>query len=530
MSEDRYDVLVVGAGFSGMYLLHLLRAAGFRTLVVEAGSDVGGTWYWNRYPGARCDIESVQYSYQFDKALEQEWDWSERYAPQPEILRYANHVADRLDLRRDIRFDTRIARADFDEATALWSLEAEDGSRFSARFFVMATGCLSAPNQPTIAGIDSFAGPTYHTGLWPHQPVSFEGLRVGVIGTGSSAVQSIPQIAREAAQLTVFQRTPNYAVPAHNRVLPDAYRAEVKADYAGLRQRQRASFNNFDVRLPDAKASETTAAERDAEYQRRWDEGGLGFMAAFTDLMVDRAANDTAAEFVRARIREIVTDPQTAETLCPANEIGCKRLCVEIDYFETYNRPNVRLVDVSSEPIERITPTGIRAHGEDFTIDALVLATGFDAMTGALTRVDIRNAEGMRLGEKWQDGPRSFLGLAIAGFPNLFTVTGPGSPSVLTNMLPTIEQHCEWITACISHLRDAGLKRIEATLDAENDWVAHNADVAGKHLRSSCQSWYVGANVEGKARVFMPYVGGFPAYAERCDAVAAEGYAGFRLN
>jgi cation diffusion facilitator CzcD-associated flavoprotein CzcO len=530
MSASSYDVVIVGAGFAGMYMLHRLRGLGFSAHVYEAGSGVGGTWYWNRYPGARCDVESMQYSYQFDDALQQEWNWTERYSPQPEILRYANHVADRYDLRRDITFDTRVTSARFDEAAGRWQIETDTGKRVTARWCVMATGCLSSPNTPKIEGLESFAGERYHTGNWPHEEVDFTGKRVGVIGTGSSAIQSIPLIAEQAEHLVVFQRTPNYMVPAHNAPLDSAFRDQVKASYAEMRARAKRTPSGIDLPFNLASALDATPEERRRAYQERWNTGGFTFMGAFGDLLLKQEANDTAAEFVRAKIRDVVKDPAVAETLSPANVIGCKRLCVDTGYWATFNRSNVTLVDVSERPIEAITPTGVRAHGREHTIDALVLATGFDAMTGALSKIDIRGRDGRALKDKWAEGPRSYLGLAIAGFPNLFTITGPGSPSVLTNMLPTIEQHVEWIADCIAWMRAQKLERAEASVEAEDAWVAHNREVAGNTLRSTCSSWYVGANVPGKPRVFMPYIGGFPVYIEKCRDVASKRYDGFVLG
>jgi cyclohexanone monooxygenase len=524
-----FDAVIVGAGFAGMYMLHRLRKLGFSARVFEAGSGVGGTWYWNRYPGARCDVESVQYSYQFDDALQQEWTWTERYAAQPELLRYANHVADRYDLRRDIRFDTRVVSAVFDDEAARWLVETSDGARTSARFCIMATGCLSSPNLPNFKGIDSFKGDTYHTGYWPREEVDFTGKRVAVIGTGSSAVQSIPIIARQARHLTVFQRTPNYAVPAHNAPLDPEYVKKVKADYPAMRARARKTMTGIDFDYSDRKALETSPEERTREYERRWQHGGLWFLGAFQDLMVSQEANETVAEFVRGKIRERVKDPRVAELLSPRNTIGCKRLCVDIGYYETYNRPNVTLVDISQEPIEEITPKGVRAKGQEFEADAIVFATGFDAMTGTLLRIDIRGRGGRTLKDKWSEGPRTYLGVAVAGFPNLFTITGPGSPSVLTNMLPTIEQHVDWIAAMIAHMRDRQVRQVEPRPEAEEEWGAHVGDMAGRTLRYTCGSWYLGVNIPGKPRVFMPYIGGFPRYIEKCNEVAARNYEGFTL-
>ena len=527
--SSRFDAIVVGAGFAGLYMLHRLRGMGLAVKVLEAGGDVGGTWYWNRYPGARCDVESMQYSYQFSPELQQDWEWSEKYATQPEILRYANHVADRFDLRRDSRFDTRVTRAAYDEATSTWILHTDGGAVYIAPFCILATGCLSATNTPRLPGLGDFRGRVFHTGRWPHEAVDFTGRRVGVIGTGSSAIQSIPIIAEQAAHLTVFQRTPNFSVPARNAPWDPAARARVKADYAGLRATARQTFSGIAFRYNPQSAMAVAPEERAKEYEARWAHGGVSFMGAFADLLFDPAANETAAEFVRDRIRALVHDPAVAEVLSPRDIIGCKRLCVDTGYYETFNRSNVTLVDVRRDPIECITAGGLRVTGRDHGFDDLVLATGFDAMTGALDRIDIRGRHGLALKEKWGAGPRSYLGLAVAGFPNLFTITGPGSPSVLTNMLPSIEQHVDWIAGCIGHLRARRLTCIEAQADAEAAWVEHANVVASGNLRSSCSSWYVGANVPGKPRVFMPYIGGFPAYVAKCEEVVARCYEGFVL-
>lgn len=527
---SEFDAVVVGAGFAGMYLLHRLRGLGLSVRVVEAGNDVGGTWYWNRYPGARCDVESMQYSYQFSEELQQEWAWTERYATQPEILRYVDHVAERFDLRRDIQFNTRVTAATFDDEAARWRIETDDGAQLSAPYCIMATGCLSSPNKPQFEGQKDFAGPIYHTGNWPHEGVDFTGQRVAVIGTGSSAIQSIPVIAEQAAQLTVFQRTPNYAVPAHNGPLDPAKVREIKADYAGFRARAKLTptGNLFEVGGPSALA--VSAEERAREYEARWQAGGLPFLAAFADIMFDPEANQTIADFVRDKIRAIVDDPAVADLLAPKNIIGCKRICVDTGYYETFNRDNVALVDISETPVERFTADGVSVDGRVYEVDAIVSATGFDAMTGALLSIDIRGAGGAALRDKWRHGPKAYLGLALAGFPNLFMVTGPGSPSVISNMLPAIEQHVNWITDCIGYMRDQGLGRIEAQPDAEEAWVAHVGEVADLSLRSTCSSWYVGANIPGKPRVYMPYIGGVPVYAQKCNQVAADGYEGFALS
>ena len=525
---SRVEVVIVGAGFAGMYLLKLMRDAGIEAVSLEAGKGVGGTWYWNRYPGARVDIESMQYSMQFDKDLQQEWDWSERYAPQPELLKYANHIADRHDLRRDICFDQRVVSARYDDATKEWTLTTEAGAVVTAPWCIMATGCLSAPNKTKFPGEETFKGRLLRTSLWPHEEQRFDGERVAVVGTGSSAIQSIPIIAEQCAELTVFQRTPNYSVPARNKPMDPEFMARIKAGYDDLRalQKRMPSAADFDIDF-DAVAMKVSREEQWAEFQRRWDIGGLGFMAAFVDLMFDENANASAAEFVRERIRDIVDDPQTAELLCPENTIGCKRLCVDTDYYKTFNRPHVSLVDVSKKPVS-ISESAVHSGDRSFEVDSIVLAIGFDAMTGALLRMGIEGREGRKLATHWKDGPKCYLGLAIHGFPNLFTVTGPGSPSVFTNMLPSVEQHCEWIAECITAMRDRGVTEMEAENDAETAWVAHNLDVAGEHLRSSCSSWYTGENIAGKPKVFMPYIGGFPRYVEKCESVVANDYEGFR--
>ena len=528
-AQTDFDAIIIGAGFAGMYMLYRLREMGLSVRVLEAGGNIGGTWYWNRYPGARCDVESMQYSYQFSEALQQEWDWTERYATQPEILRYADHVAERFDLRRDIQFDTRVRAAVFDEEVDRWRIDTENGKRVTAAYCIMATGCLSAPNEPNFEGQESFAGPIYHTGHWPHGGVDFTGQRVAVIGTGSSAMQSIPLIAEQAAQLFVFQRTPHYAVPAHNAPLdPDKVQA-IKADYAGLRARAKQTLTGYLFDLGGESALTVSDGEREREYEARWQTGGLPFLAAYADLMFDPNANETVADFVRAKIRAAVHDPDTADMLTPQYVIGCKRLCVVTDYFETFNRDNVTLVDVSDPPIERIAPDGVGVDGRVYAVDAIVFATGFDAMTGALLRIDIRGCAGETLEAKWRDGPRAHLGLALAGFPNLFMITGPGSPSVISNMLPSIEQHVDWIADCLAYLRAHGHRRIEPQRDAEDAWVAHVGEVADASLRSTCSSWYVGANVAGKPLVYMPYIGGVSVYAEKCEQIAAAGYEGFTL-
>jgi cation diffusion facilitator CzcD-associated flavoprotein CzcO len=526
------DAVVVGAGFAGLYAHHRLRQLGLTLRGYEAAADVGGTWWWNRYPGARCDVESMDYCYSFSPELEQEWTWSERYATQPEILRYVNHVADRFDLRRDVRFETRVSAAVWDEAAQRWHIVTDRGERVSAQFCIMAVGCLSAAKRPEVEGVDTFRGPTFHTGQWPHEGVDFTGMHVGVIGTGSSGIQSIPLIAQQAAHLTVFQRTPNFTMPAKNAPLDLASVRARKARYREHRQAMRESRAGVLVPAPEESALRVDAEARQARYESAWESGTLyGMVAAFNDLLVDRDANETAAEFARARIGDIVDDPEVAERLSPRNHpFGTKRPCLDTGYYATYNRDNVTLVDVRSTPIVEITPTGIRTTSDEHPLDAIVFATGFDAMTGPLLGPDITGVGGRSLREKWAAGPRTFLGIATAGFPNLFTVTGPGSPSVLVNMAVAIEQHVEWIADCIAYMRERGLASIDATVEAEDTWVDHVNQVASHTLFPTANSWYMGANVPGKPRVFMPYIGGFPRYTETCDTVAADGYRGFTLK
>ncbi|MDB5548682.1 MAG: cyclohexanone monooxygenase [Tardiphaga sp.] len=531
-ASDAYDVVVVGAGFAGMYMLHRLRGLGLKARVYEQGGDVGGTWYWNRYPGARCDVESMQYSYSWSDELQQEWDWSERYAPQPEILRYAGHVADRFDLRKDIQFDTRVASAVFDERDNRWTVTLGDGADVRARFVILATGCLSNAKMPDLPGLSDFAGQIYHTGHWPHDAVDFTGLKVGVVGTGSSAIQSIPVIAEQASQLTVFQRTANFSVPARNAALTPDERQSFRDNYPEIRRKAREEMKNGIVQeLPDKGAHDDSDDARRDKYHARWTRGGLTFMGAYNNLSLDKAANDTAADFIRERIAEIVADPETAKLLQPDDHpVGSKRICVDTDYYAAFNRDNVRLVNLRANPIETITATGLRSGGVDYPLDALVLATGFDAMTGSVAKIDIRGRDGTALNAKWSAGPRTYLGLMSAGFPNLFLITGPGSPSVLSNMIVAIEQHVDWISDCLAAMRDRGLETMEADVAAEDDWVAHVNEVAQGTLYPQANSWYMGANVPGKPRIFMPYIGGIPVYGQKIKDVAANGYEGFVMT
>jgi cyclohexanone monooxygenase len=526
------DAIVVGAGFAGMYTLYKLLDSKFSARVFEAGDNVGGTWYWNRYPGARCDIESMEYSYSFDDDLQQKWNWTERYATQPELLKYANHVADSFNLRPHISFSTRVVSAHYDEEASLWQVTTDQGEEISARFCIMATGCLSSVNQPDFEGTANFKGNTYHTGQWPHEGVDFTGRRVGIIGTGSSSIQSIPLIAEQAEQLTVFQRTANFSVPAHNLELDEHYIDEIKREYGTFRDENRQMHGGFGARRPKHEDSIWDADNETIQrrLEERWALGGLGFTGAFADLGLSVEANNIAAEFIREKIRATVTDPAIAELLCPNGIVGCKRMCVDTNYYATYNRHNVALVDVSQYPIDFLTDKGLVTNDVEYEFDDIIFATGFDAMTGTLLKIDIRGKGGLTLQEKWHAGPRTYLGLSTYGFPNMFTISGPGSPSVLSNMILTIEQHVNWIMECLGYLRTQQLASIEANLDAEDAWVKQGNEFANMTLMPMCNSWYLGANVPGKPRVFMPFVGGIPLYFETCAKVAANDYEGFTLN
>src|SRR5882757_1850308 len=528
---DTFDVVIVGAGFAGMYMLHRLRELGFSARVYEQGGGVGGTWYWNRYPGARCDVESMQYSYSFSDELQREWDWSERYAPQPEILKYANHVADRFNLRADIQFSTRVESAVFDESANAWSVTTLGGKTVTAQFVVLATGCLSNARMPDIKGLSDFKGQVYHTGHWPHDHVDFSGLRVGVIGTGSSAIQSVPVIAEQATHLTVFQRTANFSIPARNAALTPEERDSFRSNYPEIRRIAREEMRNGIVQeLPDRGALDDGDNARRAKYESRWTRGGLTFMGVYNNLVLDKTANDTAANFIRDKIAEIVEDPHTAKLLQPDNHpIGSKRICVDTDYYATFNRANVTLVDIKAGGIDEITPNAVRAGGRDHEVDALVLATGFDAMTGSVAKIDIQGRNSQTLNRKWAEGPRTYLGVMSAGFPNLFIITGPGSPSVLSNMIVSIEQHVDWIADCIGYMRERDLDAMEANKEAEDSWVAHVNEVASTTLYPQANSWYMGANIPGKPQIFMPYIGGVGPYRQICNEVAAKGYEGFTM-
>jgi cyclohexanone monooxygenase len=525
---EHVDAVIVGAGFAGLFLIHRLRGLGLSVQAFETGDGVGGTWFWNRYPGARCDVESMQYSFSFSPELQQDWDWSQRYAAQPEICAYLNHVADRFDLRRNISLETTVTAAVFDEVSERWSVETDRGNRLSARFLVMATGCLSAARMPEFVGMEDFTGRIFHTGRWPKDDVSFAGRRVAVIGTGSSGIQVIPQIAAQADHLTVLQRTANFSIPAWNRTLSFEDQAQFKKEYDVYRARARETRSGILYEYARQGTFEVNETSRHAEYERRWRTGGANFTHCFNDVFVDESANALASEFVRSKIREIVQDPEIAEKLSPRDHaIGTKRVCVDTDYYATFNSDSVSLLDICKDPMERFTANGIKTKEAEFEFDDIVLATGFDAVTGAILRIDINGVDGRSIGDAWAEGPRSYLGLMVAGFPNLFTVTGPGSPSILTNVVMAIEQHVEWIAGCITEMRSNDQTRIDADPDAQEQWVAHVREIAEATLFTRTASWYMGANIPGKPRVFLPYVGGFQNYSRICDEVVKDNYRGF---
>jgi cyclohexanone monooxygenase len=525
------DVIIVGAGFSGLYLLHRFEQAGFSARCFERGGGVGGTWYWNRYPGARCDVESMQYSYGFNEDLQQEWNWPEKFSAQPDILEYANHVADRFDLRKYIELQTEVRASHYDEAARVWHVRTDKGEKLICKYFIMAGGCISTAQIPQFEGLADYNGEKYHTGDWPHEPVSFKGNKVAVIGTGSSGIQAIPEIAKEAAHLTVFQRQANFSIPARNMPMTEEYASSWKDGYGEKRSEMRYQPNGMLREVNDVSALDVSEAERQRVYEQRWEQGTGAFLGAFNDILTNKAANDTMAEFVRNKIRDMVKDPVTAETLCPkTHPIGTKRICIDSGYYQTFNRDNVELVDVSETPIERLTETGMVANGREFEFDAIVFATGFDAMTGTLFNVDIRGRGGIALKKKWEAGPRTYLGLMSESFPNMFIITGPGSPSVKGNMINTIEQHVNLVVDTMIHMRKQGLDLIEPDLEAEDEWVDHVQVVAHKTLFPQANSWYMGANIPGKPRLFMPYIAGVGSYRLTCEEVVANNYRGFHFE
>lgn len=532
--RQTFDVVIVGAGFAGLYQLYCTKQLGLTARVLEAGSGIGGTWFWNRYPGARCDVESFDYSYSFSKELEQDWNWSERYAPQPEILQYINHVADRFNLRQDIQLNTRVASATYDEATNKWVICSTDGEVFESQFCIMATGCLSIPIKPNIKGIDTFRGELYYSSQWPHKLVDFKDKTVGLIGTGSSGVQMAPIIAEQAAHLNIFQRTANFSVPSQNEHLSEEQISKIKAHYGERRALGREAVTGHYLDANSASALDVSDEDRRARFEHCWRGAGGGFrmLRAFSDLMSNKKSNEYVSQFIASKIRETVRDPAIAETLVPKSDLpfGTKRLCVDSGYFETFNRDNVTLVDVKANPIQEITTHGLRTNTKDFSLDILILATGFDAMTGALMNIDIKGRDGLSLRDKWQYGPRTYVGLAVAGFPNMFMITGPGSPSVLSNMVHSIETHANWIRDCINYLRSHKNSVIEANTVAEEKWVEHVNEVASRTLYPTSKSWFTGANIPGKPRVFMPYLGGVPAYRRIIEGIAEKDYEGFSFT
>lgn len=530
-----HDAIVIGAGFAGLYAVHVLRdKQNLDVQAFDAAGDVGGTWYWNRYPGARVDIESVHYSYSFDEDLQQEWHWTERFCAQPEILAYLDHVAERFDLRRSMTFNTRVTSLTWDDSTSLWTATTDTGETHTGRYVISGAGTLSVPKQPEFDGVEDFAGDVLLTGNWPHHEVSFEGKRVGIIGVGSSGIQAISEIAKTAGHLTVLQRTPNYATPIGNAPTDPAEEAAEKADYAAIRDASRNHFLGVPYTDVQPSALAVSPDERRQIFEDRWNRGGFRFFIdAFGDILFDQAANDTAADYIRERIRERVTDPAKAELLSPTGyPYGTKRPPLETDYYEAYNRDSVDLVDVKANPIDAVTPKGVRlADGTEHEFDVLILATGFDACTGPLLAMNITGRDGLKLTDHWADGPQTYLGLMAAGFPNLFMITGPQSPSVLYNMPLAIEDHVDFSVAAIEHLRDTGAAVIEPTADAEQGWVAHTNELAQMTLLpNSPTSWYMGNNIPGKPRRVLVYLGGAPTYRAKCDEVVAAGYEGFTLS
>ena len=527
----KIDVLVIGAGLGGLRALYTLRAAGLSVAVLEASDDLGGVWHHNRYPGARCDVESYDYSYMFSSELEQEWRWSERYATQPEVLSYIHHVAERFDLRRDIIFNTRMERAVFDEETRLWRVTAQGGQEWEARYLILAVGQLSTTKQPLYPGQETFKGEIYHSAQWPLDAVSFAGKRVGIIGTGSSGVQMTPVIAAQAEHLAVFQRSANFSIPAANAPVSDDEDRAVKADYASRRVRALNSPSGLGFIPNGAAALDASPEERNAVYEAAWNRLGFGFALAYKDILLDEASNATAADFIRAKIAAQVEDPATRALLTPRGfPFGTKRPSVDSDYFATFNRKNVTLVDIASSPIEGITESGIRTRDADYPLDIIIYATGFDAFTGSLLRPEITGRGGIGLREKWASGPVTYLGLGVCGFPNMFVLVGPGSPSLLSNVILSIEQQVDWLAQLIDHADKRGVTAIEASPDAERGWVEHVNQRAQETLYPKAQSYYTGAEIAGKPRVFMPYSGGVRGYRRRLERVASAGYEGFLFD
>ncbi|RJG09018.1 NAD(P)/FAD-dependent oxidoreductase [Pseudomonas cavernicola] len=524
-----FDVIVVGAGVGGLYALHRARRLGLNVQLFEAGGDVGGTWYWNNYPGARVDVPSFEYSFSFDSELEQEWRWSERYSAQPELLSYIHHVVERYDLRSSIEFNTWVTSAVYDSKAMVWTVETEGGKSVVTRSLIMATGPLSVPVYPKLIGMDRFKGESVHTGRWATEGVDVTGKRVAVIGTGSSGAQIAPELAKAAGKLYMLQRSPAYSVPSQNRALTEEEVTSLKANYAAIRQKARRNRSCLGVDVGNQSALEVGAAEREAIYQARWNEGGLGFSAAFNDIYSDVNANNTAAEFVRQKIKGIVADPETARKLLPDSLIGCKRLCVDNGYFEMFNRDNVQLIDISENPIKELNETGIVLEDGEIPIDVIVYATGFDAITGSLLNMDIQGRDGISLKQAWSDGPMTYLGLAVQGFPNLFMVNGPGSPAGLANMVALAEENVSWIMSCLDHMKKQQVKAIEPTAEAQFEWAKIINAMSEASIYPLANSWYVGSNVPGKPRMFMSHMD-YPNYVKACRDSANAGYSGFELS
>lgn len=525
------DAVILGAGFAGLYMLHQLKSKGFSTIVYETGDGVGGVWYWNRYPGARCDIESIYYNYTFSKELYEEWTWTSRFPEQEEILRYLNYVADRLKLRSNIQFNTRVKAAHFDEEQHKWLVHLNDGHQVLAKYFITGIGCLSAANVPKFQGLDQFSGKWYHTGHWPHEKVDFTGKRVGIIGTGSSGIQAIPVIAKEAKHLTVFQRTPQYTIPARNHLYDEDFIRETKGNFENLKHAMRNSVSGTPFAYNYPSAIEDSDHHRQEVFEEAWAQGGFAFASTYKDLLTNEQSNEKAAAFIRSKIRETVQDPTVAEKLCPKYMYGTKRQVLDSDYFETYNRDNVLLVDVKESPILEITETGVQTASDHFELDIIIFATGYDGITGPLFKIDIRGRNGVTLRDKWENGAsvQTYLGLATASFPNLFMITGPESPSVLVNMPIAIEQHVEWIAQCIDYLREHDIDVMETNAEAEQAWSKHCREIANETLYVKGDSWYTGSNIAGKPRSFLIYLGGFDYYTKRCQEVAQNNYEGFQL-
>ena len=529
LQQTDVDAVVVGAGFAGLYMLHRLRELGFSTRVYEKAEDVGGTWYWNRYPGARCDSESHIYCYSFSDDLLENWEWSERYPEQPEILEYLRFAADRLDLRPDIEFERTVESAEYDEGSGVWTVTLADGERVTTQFFITAVGCLSEPYLPDFDGLERFEGEWYHTARWPHDGVDLDGKRVGVIGTGSTGIQLIPRVAERAGHLTVFQRTPNYAAPANNRPLAPGEYEEIRENYDEIWAHAGRTSLGMPIDYKHDSVEGLSEAEVEAALEERWEKGGFYFLRTFEDLLLNETTNERVSEFIRSKIRERVENPETVEKLVPTDyPYGTKRPPLNYDgYWETYNQDDVRLVDVEANPIQELSAAGVRTTDGEYDLDILIFATGFDAMTGALLKLDIRGRDGLSLAEKWADGPRTYLGLGVHGFPNMFTITGPQSPSVLTNMPQSIEHHVDWIIDCLTYMQKHGYHRIEPTEEAEDEWVSHTNEVASESLMSRADSWYRGANIPGKPEIFTPYPGGLDIYRLECHEVAENEYEGF---